>query len=81
MQKAIVLALVALLCAGCVKKEVDLPVQKIDGLKTYIWGASVVIDPGTGCQYLLINERGGLTPRMGADGKQVCRNVPNPQKD
>jgi len=35
----------------------------------------VYTDSGTGCQYLRPNSTnpGGLTPRMGADGKQVCK--------
>lgn len=30
------------------------------------------VDHGTGCQYLE-SSRGSLTPRMGRDGKQVCK--------
>ena len=32
---------------------------------------SVLTDALTGCQYLA-TQRGGITPRMGADNKQVC---------
>ena len=32
---------------------------------------SVLTDALTGCQYLATT-RGGITPRMGADNKQVC---------
>jgi hypothetical protein len=35
-------------------------------------GVLLRTDYGTGCQYLE-GGRGGLTPRLGADGKQVCR--------
>jgi hypothetical protein len=31
----------------------------------------VLIDHGTGCQYLL-SEGGGLTPRLDASGKHIC---------
>ncbi len=30
-------------------------------------------DHGTGCQYLLTPWDRAITPRMGADGKQVCK--------
>ena len=33
-------------------------------------GMSLYTDYGTGCQYL--GRDGALTPRLGADGKQVC---------
>ena len=34
----------------------------------------VYVDTENGCQYLRACFRdGGLTPRMGADGKQICR--------
>ncbi len=33
----------------------------------------VVLDPGTGCQYLrLTGDDGGLTPRLGTNGKPIC---------
>lgn len=32
---------------------------------------SVSRDPKTGCHYL-ITPAGGITPRLGADGKQLC---------
>lgn len=31
----------------------------------------VFIDPDTGCHYLT-SQRGGITPRITADGKQLC---------
>ncbi len=33
------------------------------------------LDPVTGCQYLSVNSS-APTPRMGADGKQVCKVTP-----
>lgn len=54
--------LLALLCAGCGNSgstgEKEDPVVYRDRL--------------TGCEYLARNYDGSLTPRMGADGKQVC---------
>lgn len=35
-------------------------------------GMRLFVDHGTGCQYLG-TMLGSLTPRMGADGRQVCR--------
>jgi hypothetical protein len=35
-------------------------------------GMHLYIDHGTGCQYVS-GFLSGMTPRMGADGKQVCR--------
>lgn len=68
MKSAIIL--LALLCAGC--GEIDRSAQgpKIDvnpGLQVYT-------DVETGCQYLSIYQT-APTPRMGADGKQICREV------
>ena len=37
-------------------------------------GMSLFTDHGTGCQYLS-RTFGGLTPRMGADGQQVCTDI------
>ena len=41
-------------------------------------GLSVYTDYGTGCQYLAvgfkyIGSNGGLTPRLGVDGKPICK--------
>ena len=38
---------------------------------------SLFTDHGTGCQYLS-RTFGGLTPRMGADGQQVCYEIATP---
>ena len=35
---------------------------------------SLFTDHGTGCQYLG-RTFGGLTPRMGADGQQICADI------
>lgn len=34
-------------------------------------GMGLFTDYGTGCQYLG-SPRGGITPRLGTDGKQIC---------
>lgn len=36
-------------------------------------GASVITDGLTGCQYLKVSSSGGITPRLGVDGKQICK--------
>ncbi len=36
-------------------------------------GMALYIDHGTGCQYVKAGIFGGLTPRLGRDGKQICR--------
>ena len=38
-------------------------------------GIAVRIDHLTGCQYLT-DQRGGLYPRLGADGRQICGGRP-----
>lgn len=35
-------------------------------------GLSVYTDHGTGCQYLERHIYGGITPRLGSDGKPMC---------
>lgn len=61
------LILMALLCAGCSvssHNDSDMPDGRLSGM-------NVRTDALTGCQYLY----GGnsITPRMGRDGKQVCK--------
>ena len=51
--------ILAMLCAGC-------------GHHEYVGSLSVTTDPLNGCQYVRENGRGRITPRMGADGKQIC---------
>ena len=41
----------------------------------YVGNAEVVTDPETGAQYLQSED--GITPRVGADGKQLFVKVPN----
>ena len=36
-------------------------------------GVSLVTDALTGCQYLKAPLFGSITPRMSADGKQICK--------
>ena len=37
-------------------------------------GMALHVDALTGCQYLRYSS--GLTPRMGRDGKQICKDKP-----
>lgn len=63
------LVLLALLCAGCGRDNSDPPGGRS--------GMKVKIDNLTGCEYLRTYE-GGLTPRLDADGKQICRQGAKP---
>lgn len=36
-------------------------------------GLILYTDFGTGCQYLALSREGALTPRLGVDGRAVCR--------
>jgi hypothetical protein len=54
-----------LVLAGCnVGDDTD------DRANNHASGMSLYTDYGTGCQY--VRAGGSLTPRMNADGKQVC---------
>jgi len=55
------------LLAGCAKDDSDPP----DGIS----GMVVYHDHLTGCEYLA-SGHGGITPRLDANGKQVCRVKP-----
>lgn len=68
MKAAIIM--LALLCASCGK--VDRSAQGPRAGENP--GLQVYTDVETGCQYLSIYQR-APTPRMGADGKQICREV------
>lgn len=61
------LVMVALVCAGCGidRDDSDSPTG---GRSRFTPSA----DHLTGCQYLTFG-LSGITPRMGADGKQICR--------
>lgn len=39
-------------------------------------GMSLFTDRGTGCQYLAARYSGGITPRLDAQGKHVCKEQP-----
>lgn len=63
MNKAIMIC-AALLLAGCTVRT---------GNDSEPSNPGVYRDRVTGCEYLSRgNSSGGLTPRMGADGKQIC---------
>ncbi len=48
------------------------PFDDTDDLKNQARsGVRLIVDHGTGCQYLT-TFAGGITPRLGRDGKQVC---------
>lgn len=64
---AVMFILLALLCAGCSRDDSDAK----NGARS---GMTPLTDYRTGCQYMGYGFS-GITPRMGADGKQICREV------
>lgn len=64
------LILIAALLSGCVKRAEDV----VDASAMWEAHAIEVTDPKTGCAYLTFGAN-TITPRMGADGKQICRPV------
>lgn len=68
------LMLVALLCAGCHERHIDQVV-----IMPVVQPVAIYKDDETGCEYVAADmAHSALTPRMGADGKQICRNEPKP---
>lgn len=64
--KRLAIALAPLFLAGCLQGgDSDMPDSRRSGVL-------VRHDALTGCQYLE-GSRGGLTPRLDATGKQVCK--------
>jgi hypothetical protein len=59
--------LVFLACAGCGPRTSDAGQQAIEPV--------VYRDSVTGCEYLTTGQYHALTPRMSADGKQICKAV------
>jgi hypothetical protein len=55
-----------LMLAGC-----DVGDDTDDRTNNHASGMALYTDYGTGCQYVRAGG-GGITPRMGADGRQVC---------
>jgi hypothetical protein len=70
MNKLILMLLLFLTLAGCnVGDDTD------DRANNRTSGLVLYTDYGTGCQYLRAAADGGITPRLAADGKQVCRDA------
>ena len=78
-------ALLIVLLAGCERAptpskpvtDPPLPVrERPSATKTLTDSGSVDYwhDSETGCEYIMLH-RGGITPRMKPDGKQLCREV------
>jgi hypothetical protein len=59
--------IIFLMLAGCTQMERD----NSDGPKERS-GLTIYTDALTGCQYLGVAVRGGLTPRMYLNGEQIC---------
>jgi hypothetical protein len=65
------LILLALACAGCHQRSADTSGEPAD--------PAVYRDRVTGCEYLTKGHAtSSLTPRMDADGKQVCTKLVTP---
>lgn len=63
---------VALILSSCVSPgDRDRPRDSTDAPTGPRSGMAVRVDALTGCQYLA-DVRGGLTPRLGPDGRQLC---------
>ena len=72
------LILLALLCAGCTDSQVKELARYEDDSRRESNSSprevKIYQDSETGCEYAMAGIS-GLTPRMGADGKQICREV------
>jgi len=71
------LGLALLILSSCERMGPSLPTEKVEGRtrsSVAREGVRVWRDPGTGCQYLLwdSSRRGGITPRLGSDGRPRC---------
>ena len=53
------------------------PLDSTDKSNKHRSGVTLITDYGTGCQYLETNF-GGITPRLNADGTQVCDDKGDP---
>lgn len=62
----------AIVLSGCGDSRATSDSLGISGLSTDPIRAR--LDPLTGCEYITYRE-GGITPRMDASGKQVCRST------
>lgn len=62
--KVAILFLLAVVVAGCSERDDSDPKEGRSGLHIYK-------DALTGCEYL--SPGVGMVPRMGTDGKQICR--------
>lgn len=69
------LILAVVLLDGCKRAEAEMQsTPEASELRAARTSASVFTDPETGCQYLGMYGE-AVTPRMGRDGKQICREV------
>jgi len=68
---SVMFILLALLCAGCNSHGTS---DSLGGQFPSTDAIRARVDPITGCEYITYR-KGGITPRMGADGKQICREV------
>ena len=72
MSRYIVL-LIIIFAAGCSKYE---PPAIVPSTLSQPIAADIVIDQGTGCQYIMVGFRSGIWPRVDKHGKHLCGAVP-----
>ena len=78
MKKAALIApLFLIACSGQQSATPPRPVAPVDSW-TYV---NVYTDPQNGCQYIALGMRSGITPRLNADGTQICKPTNPAQKD
>jgi len=77
LKKVVFVVAVMSLVAGCggatddtVTPGVEMQLAQLSGMDRI----HVFIDPETGCEYLIMDgaPRGGITPRLDENGKQIC---------
>lgn len=77
LKKAVFVVTVMSLVAGCGGFDADAVTPGVETQLAHLSGMDrvhVFIDPETGCEYLIMDgaPRGGITPRLDENGKQIC---------
>lgn len=72
--KIIAGVLVSLLLLGCNQKaSVEQQLMENETENVFVEGIRVYTDDDTGCQYVSTHGGNSIYPRLGKDGKQMCR--------
>ena len=70
----IILFLIGLCALAMIKITSNAP--NVDGQSDNYAEYKIILDTETGCEYLATAAyRGGITPRLDTDGKQICRDL------